>query len=185
MDWIDTLDVELRSLEGRRPKAKDSRSDLTRDLSVVYLNVMVRFALNTDAEMKMLPNQWDIATYHGDRKWDIKKNTDFELIDELIIADDRPHGSAMMTEFFSKKGFENVRSGFLIPETIGGQKRCTFFVANASTIQKASVSKIWKDLRKGVEMWYESVLRDDIAPFKEFCEKSYQVESAPAIPDNL
>jgi hypothetical protein len=185
MDWIEGLDAELKSLEGKRPKRKDGRSELVKDLSVVYLNVMVRFALNTNAEMKMLPNQWDIATYHGDKRWDLKKRCDFGQIDEIVIADDRPHGSAMLTEFFSKKGFENVRSGFLIPETIGGKKKWTFYVANESTVQKASVSKMWGDLRKGIEMWYESVLRDDLAPFKEFCEKSYQVESPPAVPDSL
>lgn len=185
MDWIDALDAELRNLDLKRSKSKDDRSVLTRDLSVVYLNVMVRFALNTEAEMKMLPNQWDIATYHGDRKWDIKKKTDFGVIDELIIADDRPHGSAMMTEFLSKKGFEKVRSGFMIPEMTRRKKEWRFFVANESTVKKASVSEIWKDLRKGIEMWYESVLRSDVAPFREFCEKNYQQESAPAIPDNL
>jgi hypothetical protein len=185
MDWIYSLDTELKSLEGKRPKKKDGRSDLTKDISVIYLNVMVRFALNTDAEMKMLPNQWDIATYHGDKKWDIKKKTDFGQIDELIIADDRPHGSAMLTEFFSKKGFDYVRSGFLLPETIGRKKKWTFFVANETSIPKASLSKIWSDLRKGVEMWYDSVLRGDIAPLREFCEKSYQKASPPAVPDNL
>jgi hypothetical protein len=146
---------------------------------------MVRFAINTDAEMKMLPNQWDIATYHGDKKWDIKKRTDFDQIDELIIADDRPHGSAMMTEFFSKKGFESLRSGFLVPETIEGKKKWTFYVANESTVDKASLSKIWNDLRRGIEMWYDSVLRGDIAPLREFCDRNYQKASPPTIPDNL
>jgi hypothetical protein len=185
MEWIDDLDAELKKLEVKQRKRKNDRSEITKGLVLIYLNSMVRFTINTGAEMKMLPNQWSIATYHGNKAWDLRKKCDFGQIDQMLLADTRPHGSAMVTEYFSKSGFERVRSGFLLPETIGGRKRWTFFVASESTLQKASLSKIWSSHRKGIEMWYDSVLRDDIAPFRKFCERNYPKASPPVIPDNL
>ncbi len=185
MDWTEGLDAELKRVEALRSRGAEDRSDLVKGLSIVYLNVMVRFALDTSAEMKMLPNQWEIATYHGGKRWELRKEQDFGMIDEIVIADDRPRGCAMITEFYSRKGFERVRSGFLLPESLAEKKKWLFYVAGDSTAKKASVHGMWIGLRKGVEEWYESLLRDDTSSFRKFCEVHYAVDRPPAIPDNL
>ncbi len=183
MDWIDELDDEFYSPESH--SKVEGHEELARGCINICLNIFVRFIMNTNADMKMSPTQWDVAVYKGDKKWEILSDFDFSSLGEVILIDKRPYGSGVMGEFFVEKGFEHFRIGFLIPERVGSKKQFAFYVARERKTSKLGPSEIWGALRPGIEKWYESILRDDISVLLQYCEKQYERAPSPQIPDNL
>jgi hypothetical protein len=180
MDWLEELDNQLSEGRGK----SDTRS-IAKGIVEIDLNILVRFSLATDARMKMLPNQWEVATYHGDKTWEIKKDFDFGELGEILLIDDSSRGSAIFSDFIIVKGQSRTRTGFIIPEKIGGESRYAFFVAYEASLEKASLFDLWKAIKPAVEAWYESLIRDDLTSLMEICESRFERQSCPRIPGNL
>lgn len=183
MDWMEELDDKFSS-----PQVKskvEGHHELARGCINICLNVLVRFMMNTNADMKMSPTQWDVAVYKGDKKWEILSDFDFSSLGEVMLMDKRPYGSGIIGEFFIEKGFEQFRIGFLIPERVGSRRQFAFFVAQEKKTSKLTPAEVWSVLRPGIEKWYESILRDDIFVLLQFCEDEYERVPSPQIPDNI
>jgi len=180
MDWLEELDKQLSV--GRD---KSDTASIARSIVEIDLNILVRFSLGTNARMKMLPNQWDVANYHGDKTWEIKENFDFGELGEVLLIDESSKGSAIFSDFILVKGQNRTRTSFIIPEKIGEESRCAFFVAYEARLEKATLADLWKAIRPGVEAWYESLLRENMTPLMEVCESRYKRQSCPCIPGNL
>ena len=180
MDWLEELD---RQLVGG--PAKNDTASLARGVVEIGLNILVRFSLGTDARMRMLPNQWEVAFYHGDKTWEIKKGFDFGELGEIILIDESPRGSALFSDFIVVKGQARTRTGFIIPEKRGKENSCAFFVAYERSLEKADLADLWRAIKPGVEAWYESLLMKDLSPLLVLCEGRFERQSCPRIPGNL
>lgn len=183
MYWIRRLEEELSQYE--EMEKGEGRGELTRGIINIYLNLLVRFLMSTDANMKVVPNQWEVATYHGDRRWEIFDEFDFGSVGELILIDDRPHGAGVFGEFYQRRGEEHFRIGFLLPQRIGEGREFSFYVVETGVPSELTAQRIWEGLRGGVEKWHESLLRKDSSPLRQYCEKHLTQEASPRIPDNI
>lgn len=180
MDWLEELDKQLSKGQG-----KSDTASMAKGIVEIDLNILARFSLGTDARMKMLPNQWDVATYHGDKTWEIKNYFDFRELGEILLIDDSSRGSAIFSDFIIVKGQSRTRTGFIIPEKIGEESRCVFFVAYEKSLEKATLADLWQAIKPGVEAWYESLIRNDLTPLMKVCESRFERQSCPRIPGNL
>ncbi|NYT11189.1 MAG: hypothetical protein GKC03_01395 [Methanomassiliicoccales archaeon] len=180
MDWLEELDKQLSVGRG-----KSDTASIAKGIVEIDLNILVRFSLGTDARMKMLPNQWDVATYHGDKTWEIKNDFDFGELGEVLLIDESSRGSAIFSDFVIVKGQSRTRTGFIIPEKIGEEGRCAFFVAYEANLEKATLADLWNAIKPAVKAWYESLLRDDLTPLIDVCESRFIRQSCPRIPGNL
>lgn len=180
MDWLEDLDQHVGTVRD----AEDTAS-VARGIVEICLRILVRFSLSTDARIRMLPNQWDVALYHGDKRWEIKKEFDFSELGEVLLIDDSPRGAGLFTEFLLVKGQNTVRTGFIVPERIGEGRRNFYFIAYEHKVGKAALAEMWKAIKPGVEAWYESLLRGDITPLLEVCEGKLKPKPCPKIPGKL
>ncbi len=180
MKWLEDLDQRIVSTEER-----ESKVSLTRGMVEISLNLLSRFALTTDSQMRMHPEQWDVARYHGDKRWEIREGFDFGELGEILLMDESPRGAGMFFEFTMVKGRNTIRSGFIIPERIGEESVYWFFVAFEMPVRKASLGEVWSAMRPGIGSWYESLIRGDMTPLAQLCERGLEKRVCPSLPGKL
>jgi len=177
MDWLDDLDQRIVS-----ESEMERKTSVARGLVEISLNLLVRFSLGTDAEMRMYPEQWDAGHYQGEKSWEVREDIDFGELGEVLLVDRSHKGAGLFSEFTLSKGRNVVRSGFIVPERVGENEINWYFVAYESPIEKADLADLWRAIRPGIEAWYESLIRADITPLAEHCERTLDRRQCPSLP---
>jgi hypothetical protein len=131
--------------------------------------------------MRMHPDQWEIAHYRGDKTWEIRDDFDFSELGEVLLIDGSAKGAGLFSEFTLSKGRSTIRSGFILPEKVGGETKKWFFIAYDSSIERASLGELWGSIRPGVEAWYESLIRGEIRSLAEFCDNGLEKRHCPPL----
>lgn len=182
MDWTEKLE---NGLSRRKVEPPAGQAEIAKGLVEIGLNLLARFTLNTNAELRMLPNQWDVARYHGDRRWELLPRFDFLGLGEMLLLDSNPKGAGILACFQLSKGEKLLRAGFLLPQRIGEGGERAFFMTYEERVTRADIGRLWELMKPGVERWFESLLRDDLAPLLTFCESAYSRSTCPRLPETI
>lgn len=179
MDQLKELERDLSKIETGRHGGKEI---ITRGLVEMALNILTRFSLNTGADLSMVPNQWDVAIYHGDKRWEVIPSFDFTKLGEVMLIDRNPKGAGILASFHLHRGENILRVGFLLPRRTGERCERDYFLAYEEKTGSADIEEIWKRIRPGVHKWFESLLRNDLTPLITTCESLYRKEKCPELP---
>lgn len=179
MDRMEELEKDLSKIKVGRPAGREI---VARGLVEIGLNILTRFSLNTSADLCMVPNQWDVARYHGDKRWELIPSFNFKKLGEVMLIDRNPKGAGILASFQLRRGENMLSVGFLLPRRTGERNERDYFMAYEEKTERADIEEIWNRIRPGVYKWFESLLRDDLTPLITTCESLYRKEKCPELP---
>ncbi|MFW5914472.1 MAG: hypothetical protein ACOCSO_01625 [Thermoplasmatota archaeon] len=182
MDWMDGLEEELSS---RRRGGSGREAEISKAFVEICLYLLARFLLNTPAHFRMHPDQWDMARYHGGMRWELLPEFDFSRVGEIMLTDEDPRGAALFADFFTRHGSKRFRVGFILPDRVGEDRVCRYFLVHEDQLDRLDLDEMWRRLKPGLAKWYESLLREEMGPLRSHCEGQYQEERCPQLPGNV
>lgn len=173
---MDELDEDFKSLPALKIQADaKAREHVMRLLSILFLKIWMRFAIDLGLKMKMTPSSEDIALYEGKNKWNISKDFNFEALSEISLSDNRKRAHALRAETFTVQGREHVRIVFsLEEERVKNQPVMVSYSVYSSLAKDFSVEDALKNLKPGLGKWYLAHVNDELSILWNYCKDKYE-----------
>lgn len=175
--WLDQLDEDLKDMTSPAKLGEDTRARerSMRDLSMLFLKIWMRFAIDSGLKMGLTPPDEEFALYEGKNSWKLSEGFNFSALAELIIQHDVPREHSLRAESYVLQGRERTRIIFsLEEERIRDQPILVNYLVYDSLAKDFEIAQAIENLRPGLLKWYLTIAENEPSILWNFCKENYE-----------
>jgi hypothetical protein len=175
-DWLDQLLEDFKELPEPNLKDEKAREQVMRALSILFLKIWMRFALDLGLKMRLSPPDTELGMYQGRNSWALNQGLDFSGLSEISIMNSEPLKHALRAECYKWEGRERVRIVFQLTEwKERGQDVMMSYLIYESLAKDFDIEKCVGNLKQGLAKWYLTLVENEPSILWNFCKEKYEM----------
>ena len=175
-DWLDQLLEDFRDLPEPNLRDERAREQIMKTLSVLFLKIWMRFALDLGLKMRLSPPDTDLGMYKGRNSWALNQAFHFSELPEISITNLEPLRHALRAECYKGEGRERVRIAFQLTEwKEHGQDVMMSYLVYESLAKDFDIEKCVGNLKQGLAKWYLTLAENEPSILWNFCKEKYEM----------
>lgn len=175
-DWLYQLLEDVKDLP--RPNAQDekAREQVMRTLSLLFLKIWMRFALDLGSKMRLSPSDHELGLYQGKNNWALNESFNYASLSDISIEGDEPKRHALKAECFQWEGREHIRIIFqLSEEKIRNQDVMVTYLVHGSLAKDFDVGECVEKLKRGLATWFMALAQNEASILWNYCRDKYEL----------
>ncbi len=175
--WLDQIEEDLRDIP--KPKLlEDARAkeEVMRSLTLVFLKIWMRFAIDLGTKMSLTPSDSELALYEGGNNWRLNESFNISALSDISITNREDKHHSLKVESYSYHGRELIRLIFSLEE-----ERTFDRIVMVNYIIYDSLAKDFRmdeaidKLKPGLAKWYRALAENELSILWNFCKDSYEL----------
>jgi hypothetical protein len=175
-DWLDQLLEDFKDLPEPNAQDEKAKDQVMRALSLLFLKIWMRFALDMGMKMQLSPSDTDLGMYKGKNSWALNESFNFSELSEVSITNPEPLRHALRAECYQWEGREHIRMVFQLAEwKERGQDVMISYLIYKSLAKDFDIGKSIGSLRQGLGKWYMALAENEPSILWNFCKDNYEM----------
>lgn len=175
--WLDQLLEDLKDIPKQKILEDEKARDvLMRSLSLLFLKIWMRFALDTGTKMMMSPSDDELGLYEGKNSWKLNQGFNYSALSDISITNVAGKRHALRAECYNWLGRERCRVVFqLAEEKVLGQDVMVSYLVYSSLAKDFNIEKCIESLKPGLGKWYLALAQNELSILWNFCRDKYEL----------
>jgi hypothetical protein len=174
-DWLYQLLEDFEELPEPIPQDEKAKEQVMRVLSLLFLKIWMRFALDLGMKMQLSPSDSDLGMYQGKNSWALNQSFNFSELSEVSITNSEPLRHALRAECYQWEGREHIRMIFQLSEwKERGQDIMISYLVYKSLAKDFDIGKSIGNLKQGLGKWYMALAENEPSILWNFCKDNYE-----------
>jgi hypothetical protein len=175
-DWLDQLMEDLKELPEPNLQDEKAKEQVMRAMSLLFLKIWMRFALDLGLKMRLSPADSDLGMYQGKNSWALNQSFNFSELSEVSITNPEPLKHALRAECYQWEGREHIRVIFQLSEWKDrGQDVMISYLIYKSLAKDFDIGKSVSSLKQGLGKWYMALAENEPSILWNFCRDKYEM----------
>ena len=175
-DWLYQLLEDFKDLPEPNAQDEKAKDQVMRALSLLFLKIWMRFALDLGMKMQLSPSDTDLGMYQGKNSWALNQSFNYSELSEISIMNPEPRRHALRAECYQWEGREHIRIVFqLSEEKVRGQDVMVSYLVYKSLAKDFDLRKSIDSLKQGLGKWYLALAQNEPSILWNFCRDKYEM----------
>jgi len=175
-DWLYQLLEDFKDLPEPNPQDEKAKDQIMRALSLLFLKIWMRFALDLGMKMQLSPSDTELGMYQGKNSWALNQSFNYSELSEVSITNPAPRRHALRAECYRWEGREHIRIVFqLSEEKVRDQDVMVSYLVYKSLAKDFELRKSIDSLKQGLGKWYLALAQNEPSILWNFCRDKYEM----------
>ncbi len=175
-DWLDQLLEDFKELPEPNLRDEKAKEQVMRTMSLLFLKIWMRFALDLGLKMKLSPTDSDLGMYKGKNSWALNQSFNFSALSEVSITNSEPLKHALRAECYQWEEREHIRLVFQLAEWKEREQDIMIsYLVYKSLAKNFDIGKSIGNLQQGLRKWYMTLAENEPSILWNFCKDKYEM----------